>query len=191
MTTSVLSSDQFWRETLERAGRQLAQTLVPVLLEGLGDPRHRLDAVSIAMVAGIAVALTVIKALAGIRPHPLEAWYWQLLDRGVPAAAGTALGFLSVDVANLDSVDWSRAGVACLGAGILAILAYYATPPTSAVVVGPPPAIVTPPLPPDLIHDPELDAAMPTVPLIADPLGEPKSAVHPTLDTPPQGIRKL
>lgn len=162
MATSVLGTDRFWRETFERAGRQLAQTLIPIIIASLGDPPRHLYVGAIATAAAASVALTIIKALAGVMPDPLEPWYLQLLDRAVPAAAGTLLGFVSVDATDLASVDWDRAWVAAAAAALLAILAYYITPPTSAVQLPPqplppvelPPAGGDPEPPARFPHDP-------------------------------------
>lgn len=131
MSTSVLDTGSFWRDLLERVGRQAAQTALPIVAAVGASGSINAKAVTLA-IAG-AVVLTVLKALATVSWQPGEDWYWVLLDRAVPAAAGTALGFLPVDALNLSAVDWSAVGYAAVAAAITAVLAYYITPPTTAV----------------------------------------------------------
>lgn len=128
MTTSVVATVPFWRELLERAGRQAAQAAIPVIA-AIGTAQGGVDARAIAIVVLTAVAVTLLKGLAGITLAVGESIGWELLDRAVPAMAGTMLGFVPVDAANILDIDWQRAGVAAVCAGVLAVLSYFVTPP--------------------------------------------------------------
>lgn len=131
MSTSVLDTSSFWRQLLERAGRQAAQTALPIVAAVGAAGVINVTAVVVAVV--VAVLVTVLKALAGVAATPDEPLLWQLLDRAVPAAAGTLLGFVPVDLANIEGVDWSAVGFAAVSAAVVAMLAYYVTPPSNAV----------------------------------------------------------
>lgn len=125
---------RWWRRLLERAGRQAAQVVVPIIAAaqtGSGFPAQ-----AVILAAALAVLLTILKAFAGITATPGSPWPWQLLDRAVPAAAGTILGFVPVDAAGIISVDWARVFTAALSAALVAALAYYITPPTEKVAAG-------------------------------------------------------
>lgn len=138
MTTSVLATGTFWRDLLERAGRQAAQTALPIVAAIGAAGTISPQAVAVA-IAG-AVLFTVIKALVTIKYTPGEDVVSALLDRAVPAAAGTVLGMVPVDTFNILAVDWSAVFWAAGAAAVVAMLAYYVTPP----VVEPTP--VDPPL---------------------------------------------
>lgn len=132
MSTSALATSSFWRDLLERAGRQAAQTALPIVVAVSAAGGLNLKAVAVA-IAG-AVVLTVVKALATVNVTPGETWYWVLLDRAVPAAAGTVLGMWPVDAFDIDKVDWSAVGWAAASAAVVALLAYYVTPPATSSV---------------------------------------------------------
>lgn len=129
--TSALRSSEYWRDLLERIGRQAAQTALPiVMVVGVGQT---VDIKAAVLAVLVAVVVTVLKALVGLKVDPGEALGWQLLDRAVPAAAGVVLGFVPVDATGLLTIDWTSVVVAALGAAVTAVLAYYVTPPSSVV----------------------------------------------------------
>ncbi len=130
MTGSDLATPTFWRELLERAARQAAQTFAPIVAAVVGGG-HPFDLAAVAIAVAGAVAVTVLKALSGIMLHPDEAWYWQLLDRAVPAVAGTALGFVPVSWTDIIHVQWTQVAYASLGAGVIALLSAYVAPPAA------------------------------------------------------------
>lgn len=128
MSTTVLATAGFWRDLLERVGRQLAQTALPIVAAVGAAGSIDVKPVFTAL-AGAAV-LTVLKALVTVKYTPGEDALSALVDRAVPAAAGTALGMLSVDVLDIMGVDWSAVAWAAAAAAVIAMLAYYVTPPT-------------------------------------------------------------
>lgn len=123
-----------WRRILERMGRQAAQTAVPIIAAAsasYGTLHWRAATTAV----GVAVGLTFLKNLAGIRVDVRDSVGKQLLDRAVPAFAGTMIGFIPVDVGNVLEVDWSNVTWASVSAAVIAVLAYYITPPSSVVAV--------------------------------------------------------
>ena len=143
MSTSVIATTSFWRELLDRAGRQAAQVALPIVaaVSAAGGGLHPGE---VAAVLGVAVAVTFLKALAGLSASPAEPLGWRLLDRALPAAAGVALGFIPVDLAGVGGVDWSAVGYAAGAAAVTSLLAYYVTPPSVVPVAVVPVASVAP-----------------------------------------------
>src|SRR4051812_41061488 len=114
MSTSVLATGSFWRDLLERVGRQLAQTALPIVAAVGAAGSIDVKPVFTAL-AGAAV-LTILKALVTVKYEPGEDALSALLDRAVPAAAGTALGMFSLDVFDVTLVDWSAVAWAAVAA---------------------------------------------------------------------------
>ena len=130
--SSSLADPAWWKAVLERVGRQLAQTVPPIVLaagatHGTNDTRVALIAV------GVAALVTLLKAVAGVRVGADQPVYMQLLDRMAPAFAGTMLGFIPADFADLGSIDWRDVFLAALAAAATAFVAYYVTPPSNVV----------------------------------------------------------
>jgi hypothetical protein len=138
-TTSPVGAGPFWRDLLERLGRQAAQVALPIVLAA--GTTHSLDIPAVALAIGVAVGVSVLKTLAGITAGPDDALAWRLLDRVVAAMAGTALGFIPLDLGQLITVDWDHVAIAALAAGLTSLLAYYVTPPATSTppLVDPPP----------------------------------------------------
>ena len=126
--STVLTTGAFWRDLLERVGRQLAQTALPIV--AAVGAAGRIDVKNVVVALAGAALLTILKALATVKFTPGEDAVSALLDRAVPAAAGTVLGMLGLDVFDVTSVDWSAALWAAAAAAVIAMLAYYVTPPT-------------------------------------------------------------
>ena len=129
-----LATAAFWQDLAERLGRQAAQTAVPIILaSGLSTGLH---ASAVLTAVGVALVVTFLKTIAGVTASPDEPLAWQLIDRALPAAAGTILGFVPVDLASLANVDWVHVSVAALSAAVLAVVAYYVTPPVQPLAYG-------------------------------------------------------
>jgi len=119
----------YWREILDRAGRNAVQTLIPVLVAAQIGSVTGLDPVNVLWVAFAAALVTVLKALSGLSAGAADALYWRLADRAIPAAAATLLSFVTLDgVSVVSSVDWQAAGVATVAAALGAIAQAYVSP---------------------------------------------------------------
>lgn len=129
MSASVLSTRVFWRALLERAGRQAAQTVLP-LIAVIGVSGGGLNIEPIALATTVAVAVTLLKGLAGISAGAGESLGWHLLDRAVPAAAGVLIGAVPVDLADLAHIDAKNLTLAALAAAATAVISFYVTPPS-------------------------------------------------------------
>jgi hypothetical protein len=131
-TPAPLVTAAWWRVLAERAGRQAAQTAVPILAAVVAATGHvdaAANAVALAGAVAVTVLTTVFRYLADIHPDPSAPFLVQLLDRAVPAAAGVLAGLPLASWTDLVSVSWAQAGYAALAAAVTAILAVYVTPP--------------------------------------------------------------
>lgn len=119
----------WWREILDRAGRNAVQTVIPVLITSSVGSIRDLDAVAVLWVALLAAAVTLLKAIANIQVTENTAIWWRLVDRAGPAAAATLLSFLTIDgTGAVPVVDWRAAGIATAGAALLAVAQHYVSP---------------------------------------------------------------
>jgi hypothetical protein len=119
------------RETLSRAVRQVLQTLIPTLLIVASGTVTGISVRAVAVLALMTALVTVLKAIAGVKATASSPAWVQLVDRAGAAAAGTALGYLTIDGGGVvASVDWQAAAIATAGSAILAVVMAYATPPT-------------------------------------------------------------
>lgn len=137
---SPLVTRLFWAQLLERLGRQAAQTAAPMLVlivssGGVVDVRT----VGLAMAGVLAVTLVAaaLRGLADVHATADTALGWQLLDRAVPAAAGVFAGLWPTTAEGLLVFDARSASVAAASAALLAVLAYFMTPPAILVPVSP------------------------------------------------------
>lgn len=143
MSTSVLTTIPWWRELLDKLGRQAVQTAYPILGAVVASG-GQIDV--LVVLVGLAGALAVSLGKAGLlwvvelqvtEGSPLA---WRLLDRAVPAAAGVLLGLWPAEWAGLLAVDWQAAVVAAVAAALLAVVGYWGTPPAQALGGGRRPA---------------------------------------------------
>lgn len=119
----------YWREVLDRAGRNAVQTLIPVLVAAQVGSVTGLDPINVLWVAAVAVMVTVLKALAGLQVDQSAGLTWRLADRALPAGAATMLSFLTVDGVDIATmVDWRAAGIASAAAALGAVAQAYVSP---------------------------------------------------------------
>jgi hypothetical protein len=122
----------WWRNVLERAVRQALQVAAPILAAVVASG-NGLDAKATIGAIVVAVALTVLKAVAGVRLDANASKVAQLVDRAGSALAVALLAFLPIDWADWASVDWSKALTAAVAAAVLAVVQFYAGPPRFAI----------------------------------------------------------
>jgi len=123
----------YWREVLDRAGRNAVQTVIPVIVAAQLGSVAGLDPVNVLIAAALAALVTVVKAAAGITAGPSSSLVCRLADRALPAAAATLLTFITIDGTSVAPViDWRAAGIATVAAALGAVAQAYVSP---AVVV--------------------------------------------------------
>lgn len=130
--TTKLADPDWWADVAARAGRQAVQVLVPLLaLAAAGDltPAAGADLPAYALAAGLAVLVTVLKALAGLSVGLRAPWWEQALERAIAAAAGAVAGLLPADGLGLLTTDWRAVGIAAAGAAALALAAMITNRP--------------------------------------------------------------
>jgi hypothetical protein len=138
MTTSAIvpayARLPFWREILDRAGRNALQTVIPVLVAGQVGTVVGLDPINILWAAFVAAFVTVLKAVAGLKATPEAPLVWRLLDRAGPAAAATLLSFVTINGTDAAPVvDWRAALIATASAALLAIAQAYVSPAVTVI----------------------------------------------------------
>lgn len=131
VTVEPLADASWWRVLGERLLRQGLQTAAPVMQQVVAAGGAVNVGVALAGLAGVeAVTLgkALLQALTDLHVNPESAWYWQAIDRAVPAAAGVLLGVQAASWADVLTVDWASAGKAALFAALLAQVTTYAMP---------------------------------------------------------------
>lgn len=121
----------WWRNVVERAIRQALQVAAPILAAVVASG-NGLDWKATGGAIGVAVVLSVVKGVAGIRADVDSAPIIQVADRSLAAAAFTLLAFLPVTWVDWGTVDWSKALYAALTAGVVAVVQFYFAPPALA-----------------------------------------------------------
>ncbi len=145
-----LLSAPWWREVLDRAGRNAVQTLIPVFIAAQAGSLAGFQPVNTLWVLGIAAAVTVLKAIAGIKADASAPLPVRLLDRAAPAAASTLVTFFTVGQTVASTVDWKAAAVATVSAAGLAVAQAFISPaivahdPDPVVAIEPGPEEFTP-----------------------------------------------
>jgi len=121
------------REFLSRAVRQVIQALIPTLLVIAAGNTTGLNPWAILGLAAITGLVSLLKSTAGLRVGP-GAPMWALVgERAVTAAAGTAIGLVTVDgFVPRDAIDWDQTLTASVGSALLAAAMYYTNPPVVA-----------------------------------------------------------
>jgi len=120
------------QNVLERAVRQGLQAVAPILAVVVASG-NGLDFGTTALAVGVAMALSVVKAFAGLTVDAEGPLWKQLAERSLSTTAATLLAFLPADWIDWASIDWSKALWASVAAGVLAVVMFYATPPAMAV----------------------------------------------------------
>ena len=132
--TAPLVTWSWWRDLAERLGRQALQTALPILAAVVAAQGH-IDIPAALVVLGGALAVTALKGilteLADIAPPGSASIGVTLLDRALPAFAGTLLGFLPADWFGLLAMHWRDDLTAAVSAAVLAVLTAYVTPPAA------------------------------------------------------------
>jgi hypothetical protein len=122
----------WWRNVAERAVRQALQVSAPILAAIVASG-NGLDAGATIGAILVAVVLTVLKAVAGARSDADDSKVKQLVDRAGSALAIALLAFVPLDWADWATVDWGKALTAAVAAAALAVVQFYANPPSFAV----------------------------------------------------------
>lgn len=122
----------WWRNVAERALRQAYQVAAPILAVVVASG-NGLDWGAFLGAIIVAVALTVLKAAAGVTADANRPKAVQLADRALSALAFTLAGFVPVDWADWGHVDWGKVFTAAVTAAALAAIQFYVNPPRFAV----------------------------------------------------------
>lgn len=145
----TIASPLWWRELASRVIRQSYQFLIPVVaLAKDGQATRGLNYGDIAVGLVVAILITVLRMVAGLRASDTAPLGAKVIDRAFAAAAGTALGLVATDQFTLvHGLDWQNVLAASLGSAVLAVLAGFADPGvpagTDTVVKDPTPTEAT------------------------------------------------
>lgn len=132
----MLTDPTFWRDLAARVGRQVVQTLIPVLTMALTTGSIvGLDYSDLFLTAALTGAVTLLRALTGVRA-PAGAPLWlDGVDRALAAAAGTGLSLVTAEHFDFVRADWTAIGGAVLASACLSVLAMFTNTPQPPVVV--------------------------------------------------------
>lgn len=121
------------RDAISRAVRQAIQALIPTLLVIAAGGTRGLHVKAVLGLAGLAALVSLLKTAANLT-LPGEAPLWeQVAERAVTAAAGTAIGLLTVDgFIPRDAINWQQTLTAVIGSALLAAAMFYTNPPVVA-----------------------------------------------------------
>lgn len=118
------------REVLSRAVRQTIQSLIPTLLVIAGGSTVGISVTAVATLAGMTALVSVLKSAVNLKASPEAPAWVQFGERAVTAAAGTAIGLITVDgVVASAEVDWGTTLTASIGSAVLAVVMFYTNPP--------------------------------------------------------------
>jgi hypothetical protein len=127
----MLTSRSWWVDVADRAARQGTQVLLPFLV--LAASTGKIDAVRLRadlVIALVAAAVVVLRAVTGVRADAGAPWTVQVLDRAASAAAAALLGIFTASGFDLLTADGRAIALsAALSAGV-ALLQAYVQPPT-------------------------------------------------------------
>lgn len=118
------------RDAVSRAVRQALQTLVPTLLVVAGGTATGIDVPAVVALAAVTALVSLLKSVTGFKLPADAPVAWQVAERAVTAAAGAALGFLTVggtDIAS--SIPWEATLTGALGAAGVAAVMFFTNPP--------------------------------------------------------------
>lgn len=135
MTTSgPITSTSWWREVAEASWRQALQIVLPFVV--LVGSTGRLDAQAAAatgVLAGVGVAVVVLRRVAGVTAPDGAAPAVTMAYRAVSAAAAVVLGVLSAEQLDLMSVDWAQVATTAAAAAVTAVLHGILDAPASTI----------------------------------------------------------
>lgn len=122
------------RDALSRAVRQTIQALIPTLLVIAGGTTYGINLKAVGILAGLTALVSLLKSLVDFRVDPLAPAWAHIAERAATAAAGTALGLVTVDgVVPAAMIDWRVTLTASVGSAVLAVAMFYTNPPVAAV----------------------------------------------------------
>lgn len=121
------------REALSRATRQAIQALIPTLLVVAGGSTSGINVAAVATLAAVTALVSVLSSAAGFKLGTEAPDWARIAERAVKAAAGTALGLVTVDgVVPAASIHWQALFTASVGAAVLAVAMFSTNPPVVA-----------------------------------------------------------
>ncbi|GAB3250864.1 hypothetical protein [Kineosporia babensis] len=148
------------RDALSRAVRQALQALVPTLVVIAGGSSLRgVDLTAVGSLVLVTAFVSVAKSAANLKLPATAPIAWQLTERAVVAAGGTAAGLAVAGLESGTSIAWEGLTTASVGAAVLAVVMYFTNPP---VVQG---EIIAPPVEAPRIEPDREPSAVP----VADP----------------------
>jgi hypothetical protein len=127
----------FLLDLRERVTRAVIQAVLPMLaIVAAGGVSGWSGARAYAVLMLGVVVVTIVKAsllsLVDFHADVTSGALAQILDRAVPSVAGVLLAAWPADFSGVLAVDWPTVVIASIGAGAIAVLGLYVTPPTSA-----------------------------------------------------------
>lgn len=135
----MLKDRVFWRDTLARIGRQVVQTVIPILMVAVANEGLRgVNVPDVLIGAGLAALITLARAITGFQAPAGASFAVDAADRAAAAAAGTLLALLTTDGFDMVHANLSAIIVAVLGSAAMALLAMFTNTPST------PPATPTP-----------------------------------------------
>lgn len=139
ITNADLSSARWWRDLLARAGRQIVQVVTPiVLLAATTGDITGTDWTSIFVASVLAAAITVVRALTGLRVATGTDWTLEAADRALSAGAGSLLALITTTGFSLLDADWGDITTAVIGSVLLALAAMVTNRPQPPASTEPP-----------------------------------------------------
>lgn len=125
----VASSAQ---DAVSRMVRQVIQALIPTLLIVAAGSTTGIDVSAVVALAAIAGLVSLVKSVFQFRFGPGAPVWARTAERALTAAAGTALGLLTVDgVSPVNVVDWPELLTAVAGSAVLSVAMFYTNPPAA------------------------------------------------------------
>ena len=126
---SPLFSPAWWRQIIDRSGRQAIQVMIPILAVAASGDLSGIDLQDVAFTVAIATVVVVLKAVAGLSVSPADAPGWQAIERAAGAAAGAALSLLPAKALDLLAFDWRTFTVAVVGSAAMSVAMMITSPP--------------------------------------------------------------
>lgn len=121
------------QEMLSRASRQFVQAILPAAVVLAGGTAAGIDVLGLVELGLVAAVISILKSAASLKLSPSSPTWQLIAERMVTAAAGTALGFVTVDgTVAATSIPWETTFTAALGAAGVSLAMWYLQPPVVA-----------------------------------------------------------